>query len=483
MPMHKVTKFLSEISTFFKKSDSDHAMFAIMDVIKGIRMNEWTLFGRKSRCNSKYSLLQVFQLLLVCPCFMIRNPFNIYGSPLGGKLGCRKDVFYEFLNDGRTDWRKLMCHIVCQLWTKVIIRSDHKSDDTCLMVDDTDFPKTGRRMENIGRVHSHLEHRSILGFKALFLGITDGISQMLLDFAILGEKGRKGNYGMSGKELSRRYTIERDDDIAIQRRIDEYSMSKIDLTIEMICRAIKHKIRFRYVLADSWFTCAKIVRFIRSRHIKCDYIGMIKVGEEGKTKYRFERKDLTAPAIIKKLNKRGEKKYSRKLKCWYICADVVFADTQVRLFFIRRSKRGPWNGLLTTDLSLGFFEAYKIYSRRWSQEVIFKESKGLLGLGKCQSANFAAQIASTSIVALQYNILSAVKRFIDYETIGELFRQVAQDSHELTISERIWQAILELVAAITKVFSIDDEEVLDALVNESDELAHICELYQCKMAS
>ena len=105
MPMHKVTKFLSEISTFFRKNNSDRAMFTIMEVIKGIRMNEWTLFERKSRSGSKYSLLQVFQLLLVCPCFMIRNPFNIYGSPLGGKLGCRKDVFYEFLNDGRTDWR------------------------------------------------------------------------------------------------------------------------------------------------------------------------------------------------------------------------------------------------------------------------------------------------------------------------------------------------------------------------------------------
>ena len=483
MPMHKVTKFLSEISTFFKNNDAGSAMFTIMNVIKGIKMNEQTLFGRKSRCNNRYSLLQVFQLLLVCPCFMIRNPFSIYGSPLGGKLGCRKDVFYEFLNDGRTDWRKLMYHIACQLWTKVIVRSAHRLTDTCLMIDDTDFPKTGRRMENIGRVHSHLEHRSILGFKALFLGITDGISQMLLDFAILGEKGSKGNYGMSQKELSRRYSTERDEDDAIQTRLGEYSMSKIDLAIEMISRAIRHKIRFRYVLADSWFTCAKMVRFIRSRHIKCDYIGMIKVGEKGKTKYRFERKDLTAPAVIRKLNKRGEKKYSRKLKCWYISADVVFADTRVRLFFIRRSKRGPWSGLLTTDLDLGFFEAYKIYSRRWSQEVIFKESKGLLGLGKCQSANFAAQIASTSLVALQYNILSAVKRFMDYETIGELFRQVTQDSHELTISERIWQAILEFVAAITKVFSIDDEEVLDALVNESDELAHICELYQYKMAS
>ena len=105
---------------------------------------------------------------------------------------------------------------------------------------------------------------------------------------------------------------------------------------------------------------------------------------------------------------------------------------------------------------------HKIYSRRWSQEVIFKESKGLLGLGKCQSANFAAQIASTSLVALQYNIFSAVRRFMDYETIGELFRQATLDSHELTISERIWQAILEFVAAITKEFSIDDEEVLDA---------------------
>ncbi len=483
MPMHKVTEFLSEISTFFKKNDSGRAMFTIMEVIKGIRMNEQTLFGHKSRCNSKYSLLQVFQLLLVCPCFMIRNPFSIYGSPLGGTLGCRKDVFYEFLNDDRTDWRKLLYHIVCQLWTKVIVRSDHKPTDTCLMIDDTDFPKTGRRMENIGRVHSHLEHRSILGFKALFLGITDGISQMLLDFAILGEKGRKGNYGMSGKELSRRYSTERDADAAIQTRLSEYSMSKIDLAIEMIGRAIRQKVRFCYVLADSWFTCAKIVRFIRSRHIKCDYIGMIKVGEEGKTKYRFERKDLTAPAIIKRLNKRGDKKYSRKLRCWYMSADVAFADTSVRLFFIRRSKRGPWSGLLTTDLSLRFSEAYRIYSRRWSQEVIFKESKGLLGLGKCQSANFAAQIASTSLVALQYNILSAVKRFMDYETIGEIFRQANQDSHELTISERIWQAILELVTAITKVFSIADEDVLEALVNESDEIAHICELYQCKMAS
>ena len=96
---------------------------------------------------------------------------------VSGKLGCRKDVFYEFLNDGRTDWRKLMYHIVSQLWTKVIIRSDHKSDDTCLMVDDTDFPKTwsqevifyvsicltsGLPLSQLGRVQVNLTLLSLL---------------------------------------------------------------------------------------------------------------------------------------------------------------------------------------------------------------------------------------------------------------------------------------------------------------------------------
>jgi hypothetical protein len=127
MPMHKVSPFLSEISSFFKKNDAGRAIFSIMHVMKGIKMNEQILIGRKSRFNSVYSLLHVFQLLLVCPCFMIRNPFNVAGTPLGGKLGCGKDVIYEFLNDARTDWRKLLCHITSQLWNKIRVRSDHEA--------------------------------------------------------------------------------------------------------------------------------------------------------------------------------------------------------------------------------------------------------------------------------------------------------------------------------------------------------------------
>ena len=54
---------------------------------------------------------------------------------------------------------------------------------------------------------------------------------------------------------------------------------------------------------------------------------------------------------------------------------------------------------------------------------------------------------------------------------------------EITISDGKWGAILELVAAITRVFNTTDEEAFEAVVNETDKLARICELYRYKMAS
>ena len=483
MPVHKVTDFLSEISSFFKKDDAHNAMYSIMDVIKWLKMTETSLFGVKSKCNTVYSLLQVFQALLLYPCFMIRNPYHFGDSSLSHLLHCKKDVFYRFMSNPKIDWRKLVYYLNFQLWSKVKVRSEHKEGLTCLIVDDTDYPKTGRCIENIGRVHSHVQNKCILGFKALFLAITDGTSQLILDFALLGEKGKKGNYGMSAQELQQRFTKKRDDEDALQERIKEYSAKKTDLTIDMIKRAVSKGFRFRYVLADSWFTCKDIIHFIRSRHIKCDYLGMIKVGENSKTKYRFNRKSYTAPALIKLLSKGKQQKYSRKLRCHYIMADVIFADINVRLFFVKRSKNGIWNGLMTTNTQLDFLEAYRIYAQRWALEVVFKEAKGLLGLGKCQANNFASQIAATSLTALQYNILSVVKRFIAYETMGKLFEAASKDSLELSITEKIWGILQEVIIAIANLFGLADEEIYDAIINRSNEMEHICDIYKLKLAS
>lgn len=252
----------------------------------------------------------------------------------------------------------------------------------------------------------------------------------------------------------------------------------------MIKRAIKKGICFDYLLADSWFTCSEVIRFIRGRHIKCHYLGMIKIGKKGVTKYGFEGKELTSRALINLLEAKGAAKRSRKVGCHHITADVRFSGTDVRLYFVKRKKESL-NGIMTTNLSLEFLEAYRIYAMRWSFEVFFKETKGLLGMGNCQSRNFAEQLAATTITitALQYNLLSLDKRFTSYETIGRIFKEVQHSGIELSVTERIWGIILEMVKIMTEIFSIEEEEIFDPIINKSDNLVHFINFYELKSAS
>ncbi len=204
----------------------------------------------------------------------------------------------------------------------------------------------------------------------------------------------------------------------------------------------------------------------------------------GKTKYTYKGKEYTANQLVALFDKPKKGRcFSRRLGCYYIAVDVCFAGRNVRLFFCKRGKWGKWNGLIATNRQLDFLEAYRIYSKRWSLEVVFKESKGNLGLGKYQMRNFSSQIAMTAITAIQYNILSTARRFSDYETVGGLFKDATMGSVELTLTERIWGIILEIVREIAECFNIEDEQILDMLVNRSDKLSHFVEIYQLKLAS
>lgn len=81
------------------------------------------------------------------------------------------------------------------------------------------------------------------------------------------------------------------------------------------------------------------------------------------------------------------------------------------------------------------------------------------------------------------NILSVVKRFTAYETIGILFEDISKDSLELSVTDRIWGVLQEIVIAIANLFGLVDEEIYDAIINRSEELTHICDIYKLKLAS
>ena len=422
--------------------------------------------GAEKRENCKFTNVQVLNLLMLFPFFVVRNAYQYSGSSLSRLFCCEKDMFYRFMNDGNVKWRKLLYAMNIQLLRKISRSTEAPHDKpVCLIIDDTDAPKSGRKSELIGKVFSHLEHKSILGYKCLTLLLSDGLSQLFLDFSLHGEEGRNSNkkQGLTDKQRSERFSADYTGQ-CVEERIKEYTMKKTDKAIEMVKYAIKRGIRFDYLLVDSWFTCADFVRLITSRHIKCHLLGMIKLG---KTKYHTQWGDLTANQIIERLQKKGLTKHNRTLKCTYCTIDVKFAGTTVRLFFSKRGRKGQWNGLLTTDLSLSFLKAYRTYATRWTTEVAYHDCKQLLDFGKCQSVHFSAQIASFTLTMMQYNILCTVKRFEAYETIGTLFRDVIGNTLELSAADRIWELILDTILEIAEMISADASELLSAVIDEN----------------
>lgn len=472
--MCKVTKIFSELASFFGKSCKNSATGTISSVLKTVKFNYRPMSFEKPRHNCLYPAMCILQLLLMFPCFSVSNPANYVDSPLFKLVSCHKDVFYEFLNDGRTKWRKIMYYINCQLWAKIAMRGDHKKRDlpTVLIFDDTDIIKASSAIEMVSKIYSHVTNSSHWGYKGLFCCLSDGISHMLMDFALCREY-KDAEFGLNRRQAARQYKSADGEDAEIASRKKECVMSKIELMKEMITRCMKNGLHFEYVLCDSWFACEGIINFVRGLRGK-HYLGMIKMSN---TRYGYGDKLLSASTLASVLWK-AEKQHHRLFGYTYIVVDVTLGGCPVRLFFSRRNKQDKWRAYITTDMKMDFKKAFRVYSMRWAIEVCNKEEKGLLKMDKCQSRHFAAQVAHVSITCLQYNILSLAKRSSDYETIGELFRGTMADALEVAFAERIMEFLTEIAAELEDICGCDTDMLIDTLINKpgrSAEFVKICE--------
>ena len=416
-------------------------MRVIYEVIKATKTTGCGL-GLTSACNAVRKTAEKLLLLLLYPLFKVTNPYNFPGNRLAQQLPAGKDQFYRLLNDGSVAWRTVGYKVFGRL-KKLLESRGAASGPTCLIADDSDLPKTGRRMELIGKVFSHVSHSMILGFKMLTLAYSDGKTLLPVDFSLHGEKGKNGTYGMKSKDLKKRYKAEHKAGNPDSGRIAEYDKSKLG------------------TLTDSWFVCDELVKFVAGLKAVKHLLGMAKMGN---TKYAVDGKEMTAKQII---NATKRKKNSKTLRYRYFVKKAELKGTPVLLFFCKRNRNDNWNVLLSTNLDLTFEQAYKIYATRWSIEVYFKEGKQLLNLGGCQSQGFNAQIAAAAIVQLQYSILSVAKRFGSYETLGALFRDTEADVLELTINERIWICICQVISELAGFLGLDKEKLMSNLIADN----------------
>ena len=202
MLQNKSTTIVSEVKNFF--TSSEKAINTILTVLSSLTLSEKQI-GLKSKSNNEYRNINKFLLITLFPFFDIQDAWHYRDSSLYATFGWGKDVFYRLLNDSLIPWRKLSYKISMQLIGKTSSKSNDIENKTprCLIIDDSDLPKTGKRIELIGKVFSHVTSQSILAFKGLFMGYHDGKSFFALDFSLHGElaKNKKKPYGMTNKQL------------------------------------------------------------------------------------------------------------------------------------------------------------------------------------------------------------------------------------------------------------------------------------------
>lgn len=376
------------------------------------------------------------------------------------------NTFYRLLNNSFMNWRKLLISFAKQYIKQTQQKGTVVNDlPKCWVIDDTVIEKSGKTLEFISRVYNHVNKTYILGFKMLLLAFWDGKTLITVDFSLHREKGKKCNYGLSAKERKNLFHKKRDSKSLSYNRINELNENKNHTALSMIKRAVKNGFIASYVLMDSWFVNDEMIKGIRN--IKKGAMHVLGMCKNDKRKYGTENTLQTAKQIIVK-HERKKSKYSKKYKSSYIPMVVDYKGEQVKLFLIKYRNSKSWTILLTTDKKLSFVQTIELYQIRWSIEVLFKECKQYLRLGCSQNVDFDGQIADTTLALITHTVLSLQKRFSDYETMGELFRDSQKYLLELTLWERLVKILLNFVMQIIELFEIDLESFMEKLMQNNN---------------
>lgn len=463
MLLIKNTINLSEIKTLV--TTPDEPLFTLFRSFEGKKVKK-AVSGLKSLKCQGFCAAGTLILMLIFPLLNVGTVHSFFDSSFRSLANCDKDVLYRLKNNPKVAWRKLQYALVKSIREKgeaASSESPEPTGPTCFVVDDSFLGKTGQLIEGVSKMWDHVSSRHLLGFKFLCLGYWDGRSFLPLDFSMHREKGKrkKTPFGLPSKNLKRQYNKVRPNSSPGARRKRELDTDKISNSISMLKRACKNGFKADYLLVDSWFVCEKLILAVKSISGIGHLIGLCKMG---KAKYDYQGCKYSAKELEQKF--RNKWKRARKLKVRYIPIKVEYKGTPVVLFLTRIHGKSKTRLLMSTDTSLGFTRAFEIYSIRWTIEVFFKESKQLLGLGKCQSNDFDAQIAEATLSVMRYTIFSYEKQKRVYQTLGGVFKELKEQTSELILSQRIWGLVVSLLTQLGKWLDIDWQDLMQNMFTE-----------------
>ncbi len=355
-----------------------------------------------------------------------------------------------------------------ELGLKIIAYSnDVPLKQKVLIADDSLIPKTGKDIELSSYHFDHKTNRSILGNQCLQLGYHNGINFFPLD-ASFNTSSKRPNSKL--RNIDKRT-------IGWHRRKEALD-KKTTTLISMIDRAWKSGIDASFVLFDSWFAHDDVI----SKIYAIGY-GVICRLKRNRVKYEYHGQKYT----LKQLWQQVVKKQTVLIPGYNVkaaCLNVKLPKTgNVRLLFLSDGKK-DWHALLSTDTAISASDMLSYYARRWAIEVFFKDAKQMLYMGKEQSNTFDAVIACHSMVIIRYLLLVYIlgKRMAK-GPIGPLFRELSDENLMLSMAEKLWAYIKELIIRSSHVicYKIEPDIILHLLDMIEDSIVKPINLSTAKL--
>ncbi|MCM3274364.1 IS4 family transposase, partial [Paenibacillus elgii] len=201
------------------------------------------------------------------------------------------------------------------------------------------------------------------GYNMLTLGWSDGFSFAPIDFVMLSSAKLANRFCEMKERLSKRTQ-------GYKRRMEAFSR-KPDAVAALLDRALQLGFAADFVLMDSWFTQAPLLRSLMAKGLHV--IGMIK---DMKQRYQVGNKRMSLKELHAGLPRCSKKELLGSILVRTDCG------LPIKLVFVQnRNSRREWLAILSTDVALTDAEIVRIYGLRWSIETFFKFTKSYLKLG------------------------------------------------------------------------------------------------------
>jgi DDE superfamily endonuclease len=222
--------------------------------------------------------------------------------------------------------------------------------------------------------------------------------------------------------------------------------TKIDLGIDLLEAAIRHKVRFRVLLFDSWYLAEELVSMARYR--KKDWISLLKKNRNLETN-SFVLKDaagkriplagphLAVEDLVPLIPPTAYRAVTVREKTYWTFTLVVriagLGKVRLVLSFEKAELTGTYAVLVTNRVDWRAQRIIALYLQRWPIETFYQDSKAYLGLDEYRMRNAEAIGKHWCLVFVAYSFLhldclpsSLTKGSLPIKTIGEACRQQAQ---------------------------------------------------------